>query len=65
MKTAQLDDKTIIGIDKDFALEMVTGTDLIMETDKIIDNQLSTITISIQTGFRTIMTDAVHILTKA
>ena len=44
---------------------MVTGTDLIMETDKIIDNQLSTITISIQTGFRTIMTDAVHILTKA
>jgi len=65
LKTAQLDDKTIIGIDKDFALEMVTGTDLIMETDKIIDNQLSTITISIQTGFRTIMTDAVHILTKA
>lgn len=65
LKTAQLDDKTIIGIDKDFALEMVTGTDIIMETDKLIDNQLSTITISLQTGFRTIMSDAVHILTKA
>lgn len=65
LKTAQLDDKTIIGIDKDFALEMVTGSDIIMETDKLIDNQLSTITVSIQTGFRTIMKDAVHILTKA
>lgn len=65
LKTAQLDDKTIIGIDKDFALEMVTGTDIIMETDKLIDNQLSTITVSLQTGFRTIMSDAVHILTKA
>lgn len=65
LKTAQLDDKTIIGIDKDFALEMVTGTDIIMETDKLIDNQLSTITVSLQTGFRTIMRDAVHILTKA
>lgn len=65
LKTAQLDDKTIIGIDKDFALEMVTGTDLIMETDKLIDNQLTTITVSVQTGFRPIMKDAVHILTKA
>ncbi len=65
LKTAQLDDKTIIGIDKDFALEMVTGTDIIMETDKLIDNQMSTITVSLQTGFRTIMNDAVHILTKA
>ncbi|MGN0584183.1 MAG: hypothetical protein ACI4JD_01905 [Ruminococcus sp.] len=64
LKTAQLDDNTIIGIDRDFALEMITGTDLIMETDKLIDSQLSTITVSVQTGFRTIMKDAVHILTK-
>lgn len=64
VKTAQLDNDTIIGIDKDFALEMVTGTDIIMETDKLIDSQLNTITISVQTGFRTIMKDAVHILTK-
>ncbi len=62
LKTAQLDDKTIIGIDKNFALEMVSGTDLIMETDKLIDSQTSTITISIQAGFRSIMSDAVHVL---
>ncbi len=64
IKTAQLDDKTIIGIDKDFALEMVTGTDLILETDKLIDSQVSTITVSVQTGFRPITSEAVHVLTK-
>ncbi len=64
LKTAQLDDKTIIGMDKDFALEMVTGTDLILETDKLIDSQLNTITVSVQTGFRTITSEAVHVLTK-
>ncbi len=62
LKTAQLDDKTIIGIDKNFALEMITATDLIMETDKLIDSQTSTITVSVQAGFRSIMTDAVHVL---
>jgi hypothetical protein len=64
LKTAQLDDQTIIGLDKDFALEMVTGTDLILETDKLIDSQLSTITISVQVGFRGILSDAIHVLTK-
>ncbi|MBQ8515125.1 MAG: phage major capsid protein [Ruminococcus sp.] len=64
LKTAQLDDNTIIGLDKDFALEMVTGTDLIMETDKLIDSQTNTITVSVQTGFRTITREAVHVLTK-
>lgn len=64
LKTAQLDDNTIIGLDKDFALEMVTGTDLIMETDKLIDSQTNTITVSVQTGFRTITSEAVHVLTK-
>ena len=64
LKTAQLDDNTVIGIDKDFALEMVTGTDLIMETDKLIDSQVNTITVSVQTGFRTITSEAVHVLTK-
>ncbi len=64
LKTAQLDDNTIIGIDKDFALEMISGTDLIMETDKLIDSQTSTITVSVQAGFRSIMSDAIHVLTK-
>ncbi len=64
LKTAQLDDNTIIGIDRDFALEMISGTDLILETDKLIDSQTSTITISVQAGFRSIMSDAIHVLTK-
>ena len=62
-KSTTLDNNTIIGIDKNFALEMITGTDLIMETDKLIDNQLDLISMSLQVGFRVIMKEAVHVLT--
>lgn len=62
-KVPQMDDDTIIGLDRAFALEMVTGSNLIMETDRLIDNQLDQITVSLQCGFRVLTKNAVHKMT--
>lgn len=62
IKTSAADDDYIIGIDKNFALEFITGSDLIMETDRLIDRQLDSITVSITCGFKKIATDAVKVL---
>ena len=63
IKTSAVDSDTIIGIDRDFALEFITSTDLVMETDKLIDRQLDQMTVSITCGFRRITPDAVKVLT--
>lgn len=55
-------DKNIIGIDRNFALEFITSSDLIMETDKLISRQLDYVTVSITCGFRKITSDAVKVL---
>lgn len=62
-KVPQMSDNVIIGLDKNFALEMVTGSNLILETDRLIENQLDLITISLQCGFRVLMKNAVHKMT--
>ncbi len=58
----QIDDNTILGLDTDFALEQIQSSDVILETDKLIDRQLDYIGISINIGFRTLMTGAVKML---
>ena len=63
VKTSALDENTIIGIDRNFALEFITSSNLVMETDKLIDRQLDQITVSITCGFRKITSDAVKVLT--
>lgn len=63
IKTAAADDSVIIGIDRNFALEFITSSDLVMETDKLIDRQLDCISVSITCGFRKITPDAVKTLT--
>lgn len=63
IKTPAVDSDTVIGIDRDFALEFITSTDLVMETDKLIDRQLDQMTVSITCGFRRITPDAVKVLT--
>ena len=62
-KVPQMSDNVIIGLDKNFALEMVTGSNLILETDRLIENQLDLITVSLQCGFRVLMKNAVHKMT--
>ncbi|MBR6792127.1 MAG: hypothetical protein IKM49_03290 [Ruminococcus sp.] len=62
VKTSSADDNKIIGIDRNFALEFITSSDLVMETDKLIDRQLDQITVSITCGFRKLTPDAVKVL---
>ena len=62
VKSAAVGNSDIIGIDKDFALEFITSTDLRIETDKLIERQLDQITVSITCGFRKITPDAVKVL---
>ncbi len=63
VKTAAVAENTIIGLDKNFALEFITSTGLVLETDKLIDRQLDQITVSITCGFRKITPDAVKKIT--
>lgn len=58
----QLDDNTVIGVDTDFALEQIQSSDVILETDKLIDCQLDCIGVSVNIAFRKLMADAVKVL---
>lgn len=52
----------VIGIDKKFALQMITDSDLLLETDKLINKQLDRITVSIRFAFSKMFDDAVKVL---
>ncbi|MEG0614348.1 MAG: hypothetical protein RR540_01220 [Oscillospiraceae bacterium] len=62
IKSSTIADDLIIGLDKKYALEMVTSSDVILETDKLIDRQVDRIAISVTTGFSKIISDAVMTL---
>lgn len=57
-----VDDYNILGIDKDFALQMVQSGDVVVEYDKVIDKQLERAGITMTTGFSRIFKDAVKVL---
>ncbi len=59
VKSASLSGNKVLGLDKRFALEMISSAELILETDKLIDCQLDRIGISFSVGFRTLLADAV------
>ena len=65
IKCPQLDDNTVMGIDAAFALEQIQSSDVVLETDKLIDRQLDCIGISVNIGFRKLMGDAVKVLSLA
>lgn len=44
------------------ALELIKSSDLVMDTDKIINRQLDSIAVSVNCGFRKLTADAVHTL---
>lgn len=56
------DSTKIIGIDSEYALEYAAGSDVILETDKLISRQLDLTGISVNAAFRVIFTDAVKIM---
>ena len=58
IKTNAVADGTIIGLDKNCALEMVQAGDITTEYDKLIDRQLERVAITSTAGFAKIFTDA-------
>ena len=54
---------TIIGMDKRYALEMVEGSDVQVEYDRLIDRQMERAAITSISGFAKLYTDASKILT--
>lgn len=62
ISTNKISDNYIMGLDKNFALEIITSSDIILETDKIIDRQLDETAVSISAGFKKIFKDSAFIL---
>ncbi|MDR0883239.1 MAG: phage major capsid protein [Oscillospiraceae bacterium] len=56
-------DDTIIGVDGSGALEMVTAGEVLLDTGKLIDRQLSQASVSCLAGFSKIYDDSVRVLT--
>ncbi len=54
--------KKIIGLDRNFALQMIQSGDVTVEYDKVIEKQLEQAAISITAGFSRIFKDAVKVL---
>lgn len=60
--SSQVASDTIIGIDSEYALELISNSDIVLETDKLIDKQLDYVSVSICIGFKKLMADAVKVL---
>lgn len=55
-------DKKIIGLDKNFALQMIQSGGIVVEYDKVVEKQLEKAAVSITAGFSRIFKDAVKVL---
>ena len=62
LRTSVLPAGTAIGLDKRFALEMVQGSDVVVEYDKLIDRQLERAAITTISGFAKVFQDASRVL---
>ena len=62
LRTSALADGTMIGLDKRYALEMVQGSDVLVEYDKLIDRQLERAAITSISGFAKLFADAAKVL---
>jgi hypothetical protein len=63
IKSSMVDDTKLIALDKNFALEFITNPDMYLETDRIVNRQLDSISVGINYLFRPIIDDAMKILT--
>ena len=61
-RTSVLPEGTAIGLDKRFALELVQGSDVMVEYDKLIDRQLERAAITTISGFAKIFSEASRVL---
>lgn len=62
LRTSVLPEKTAVGLDKRFALEMVQSGDVMVEYDKLIDRQLERAAITTITGFAKVFPEASRVL---
>ena len=62
LRTSVLAEKTAIGLDRRFALEMVRSGDVMVEYDKLIDRQLERAAITAISGFAKVFTGASQVL---
>ena len=62
LRTSAMESGKLIGLDSRFALEMVQGSDVIVEYDKLIDRQLERAAITTIAGFAKLFQDASKVL---
>ena len=62
LRTSALPAGTLIGLDKNFALEQICGSEVVVEYDKLIDRQLERAAITSVSGFAKLFTDASKVL---
>ena len=62
IKTSALGSGKIVGLDKNYALEMISAGDVSVEYDRLIDRQLERAAITSISGFAKLYTDASKIL---
>lgn len=53
---------TIVALDKNFALEMVTAGEIAVDADRLIDSQLERAAVTATSGFAKIFPDACKVL---
>ena len=63
LRTSAMPNGTIIGLDKNYALEQICGSEVMVEYDKLIDRQLERAAITSISGFAKPYQDASKILT--
>ena len=62
LRTSAMPAGTIIGLDKNYALEQICGSEVVVEYDKLIDRQLERAAITSVSGFAKLFTDAAKVL---
>ena len=65
VKCSQLGENTCVGVDRNSAAEMIFGTDVIVDFDKLISTQCDEIACSVTVGFSVINSGAVKVLKAA
>jgi len=63
IRTSAMPEGAMIGLDKGYALEMITAGDVQVEYDRLIDRQLERAAITSISGFAKLYTEASRVLT--
>ena len=62
VKCTSLPSDTIVGLDKSCALEMIKGSDIVLDIDKLVSTQMEDVAFTITIGFSKMLDDCVKVL---